>query len=68
MRIKVGYKTNNEQTRAYRIIKDNGDGTYQACSYMVMDRIDGSKYLSEGITKKRTLHSIREEDIGDVEL
>jgi len=68
MKILVGYKTNNEQTRVFRIIKDNGDGTYQACSFMVMDRLDGTKYLSEGITKKRSLHSIREEDIGDVGL
>jgi len=67
MKITVGYKTNNEQTRAYRIIKDNGDGTYQACSFMVMTRPDGTKYLSEGITKKRSLDSIREEDIGEVE-
>lgn len=68
MKILVGYKSDNEQTRAFRIVRDNGDGTYLAHAFMVMARIDGSKYLGGGnIRKISGLTHIEEIELEGVE-
>lgn len=63
--IKVGYHSNNEVTRKYRILKERQDGKYKVCSFTVMTRADGSQWLAEGKpTVVSELKNIHEEEIG----
>lgn len=64
MKIEVGYRTDNEATRKYRILERRPDGSLRICPFTEMTNFRGEPYLADGspiIVSK--LDNIHEEEV-----